>query len=395
MTVFVTGLRGLPNVQGGVESHCEELLPRVRRTAPEIDITVLGRSPYVGKQPQTFEGVQVVPLPSPQSMHFEAIVSTFIAVLYARIKGAKVVHIHAIGPALLAPFARLLGLKVVVTHHGEDYRRAKWGKTARFALKWGERAALIWAHKVIAVSRSLETRLKDVFPQSAHKVVYIPNGATRLEPEPATGETLLRELGLEPGGYILAVARLVPEKGIHDLIAAFEMIRDESGVHEMIGNGAPPKLAIVGSADHNTPYARELLEKAGEDVLFLGFKPRSVLARLYEHCHCFVLPSHHEALPMVALEAASSGASVLLSDIEANRNFELREERYFVMGDPQSLVSKLLALPPYEEREAEDMMSRFDWEKAAVKTGSVYRSLMPSSAHVAPLARPEQDSTYR
>ena len=44
-------------------------------------------------------------------------------------------HIHAIGPALLTPMARLLGMKVVFTHHGPDYDRNKWGTAAKTILK--------------------------------------------------------------------------------------------------------------------------------------------------------------------------------------------------------------------------------------------------------------------
>src|SRR3546814_7362061 len=73
----------------------------------------------------------LAPLPSPRSKSLEAIVATFIAILYAWIRGAQIIHIHAIGPALLCPLARILGLHVIVTHHGADYERAKWGAFAK------------------------------------------------------------------------------------------------------------------------------------------------------------------------------------------------------------------------------------------------------------------------
>ncbi|MCI6448475.1 MAG: glycosyl transferase family 1, partial [Prevotella sp.] len=45
MKIVVTGTRGIPNIMGGVETHCEELFPRVAQHG--IDVTVIRRSNYV------------------------------------------------------------------------------------------------------------------------------------------------------------------------------------------------------------------------------------------------------------------------------------------------------------------------------------------------------------
>ena len=46
--VCVIGLRGVPGVMGGIESHCEQIFPRLKRLSAEYDITIIGRRPYVG-----------------------------------------------------------------------------------------------------------------------------------------------------------------------------------------------------------------------------------------------------------------------------------------------------------------------------------------------------------
>src|SRR3546814_4884377 len=94
-------------------------------------ITVLCRAPYVDGERRLHRGIALAPLTSLRSKSLEAIVATFIAILYAWIRGAQIIHIHAIGPALLCPLARILGLHVIVTHHGADYERAKWGAFAK------------------------------------------------------------------------------------------------------------------------------------------------------------------------------------------------------------------------------------------------------------------------
>lgn len=68
-------------------------------------------------------------------------------------------HIHAIGPALLTPMARLLGMKVVFTHHGPDYDRNKWGTAAKTILKLGERMGTKYANEVIVISEVINNLL--------------------------------------------------------------------------------------------------------------------------------------------------------------------------------------------------------------------------------------------
>ena len=103
--ICVTGLRGFPHVMGGIESHCEELLPRIKTLWPDHRSVVLGRAPYLPERQGEHRGVEIIGIPCPRSQHFEAVVSTFLSVLSARKRGARLIHIHAIGPGLLAPVA--------------------------------------------------------------------------------------------------------------------------------------------------------------------------------------------------------------------------------------------------------------------------------------------------
>jgi len=362
-TICVTGLRGFPHVMGGIESHCEELLPRIKALWPDHRSVVLGRAPYLPEAVNEHRGVEIVGIPCPRQQHLEAIVSTFLAVLSARKRGADLIHIHAIGPGLLAPFARLLGLKVIVTHHGTDYHRAKWGKVARTALRSGEWLALNFAHRVIAVSPSLATQLKRQFPARAQTISYIPNGTSDL-PGDADPDLVLERIGVERGKFLLAVARLVPEKGLHDLIEAFE------------ASGSSAKLVIAGATDHESDYARALLERAGDRVIFAGVQSRATLKCLYENTALFVMPSYHEGLPIAALEAASCGAPMLLSDIPANLDIALDARNYFPVGDVAALTERLDADCADFQIDRDTVRARFSWDKAAEDTLAVYRSAL-------------------
>lgn len=360
MQICVMGLRGLPNVMGGVESHCEELLPRIVNLDPAIRIQVVGRRPYLkDHQAYSYRGIDVLPLPSPRQTSLEAIASTFLGVIHARRTGQDLVHIHAIGPALLCPLARALGLKTVVTHHGADYDRAKWGGLAKMALHLGERFAMQFAHKVIVVSPTLAEGLRKRYPFAAERIQYIPNGASSLDGEP--DQDALSQFGLKPKGYILTVGRLVPEKAFDKLIQAYRL------------SGLTMPLVIAGAADHDSEFSRGLQAMADEKVLLIGRRNRPTLKTLYENASLFVLPSFHEGLPIAALEAASCAAPMLLSDIPANLDIGLDPQSYFKTGDVAALAAALSEPHAKYAIDAEGLRERFDWEKIARLTLTVYR----------------------
>ncbi|MDY7037769.1 MAG: glycosyltransferase family 4 protein, partial [Thermodesulfobacteriota bacterium] len=130
MKIFVTGIRGIPDIPGGVEKHCEELFPRIAKRGH--DVLIATRNTYITNKINEWQDVRLINCFAPQKKSFEAIVHTFIALLKARWHCPDVLHIQAIGPSLLTPLARLMGLKVLVTNHGPDYDRQKWGKVAKF-----------------------------------------------------------------------------------------------------------------------------------------------------------------------------------------------------------------------------------------------------------------------
>jgi glycosyltransferase involved in cell wall biosynthesis len=365
MKVVVLGTRGFPDVQGGVEKHCENLYPELVKKGCEV--IVFSRAPYVDPLKNEYKGVKLVPLKCPRSKYLEAFVHTFKGVLAARKIKPGLLHIHAVGPSLFVPFAEILGLKTVMTHHGPDYERKKWKGFAKTVLRWGEKNGCKRARAVICVS---ETIAADVRKKFGRDVEVIPNGV--IIPQKAEGGEILERLRLKKGQYILAVARFVPEKGIHDLIEAFKVIRDQSALDW--------KLAIAGDADHEDEYSRNLKIKAGsvKGVVLSGFLSGKPLEETYSHAGIFVLPSYYEGLPIVLLEAMSYGLSCIASDISANKEVGLGEERLFKPGDIEELAEKIkefIGRPLGEDekkKQIEMIRKKYDWEKIAEKTMGVY-----------------------
>ena len=364
--VYVAGLRGIPHVMGGVETHCQEIYTRIADRNPSLTINILARSNHVGRDSYVYRNIPVISLPTISSVYFEAIASTFLSLVYAWRHKADILHIHAIGPALLAPLAKILGMQVVVTHHGEDYAREKWGPISRFMLRLGERSALIFADRVIAVSPSIASRLKLEYKKASRRVEYIPNGAPDFRAHLGSPERVVNSLGLETNGFFLGVGRLVPEKEFHTLIDAFIKARQDL---------PDVKLVIAGDTDFPSAYAERLRNRADDTIIFLGKQQSSILAALYYCSRCFILPSSHEALAIVALEAVACGASVIASDITANRNFSLPNECYFQLGDADQLASLLKDVPILPSEAKTEILKAFSWDRSASQTLQIYMEI--------------------
>ncbi|MBN1793433.1 MAG: glycosyltransferase family 4 protein [Candidatus Omnitrophica bacterium] len=368
--IVVLGTRGFPDVQGGIETHCENLYPHLVKKGYQV--VALGRMSYVGDDAFYHEGITVLPVRCPKHKFLETIIHSLKGVFIARKIKCDVLHIHAVGPALVTPLARLLGMKAVFTHHGADYRRAKWGRVARLMLRLGECLGVCFANEVIAISQAIADYLADTYKR---RVTVIPNGVA---PAHAAGtNSILTKHGLERGKYVLAVGRFVPEKGFDDLMDSFTEMINNNGFGDW-------KLVIAGDADHEDNYSARLKEKAAGDahIVLTGFISGAPLTELYSHAGLFVQPSSHEGLPIALLEAMSYGLPCIASDIPAHAGTGLLEKsRLFKKGDAGALTALLehaLHNPLTEDEKIHQINTvaeRFRWDRIADETARIYQRL--------------------
>lgn len=362
MKIIVLGTRGIPDILGGVETHCEELYPRISKLGHEV--TIVTRTPYVlDKSLTEFQGIKLKHIFAPKLKSLEAIIHTFLGVLYAGIKRPDILHIHAVGPMVMTPFARLLGLKVIVTNHGPDYNRQKWGKLAKTFLKLGEYLGTKFANEVIVISEVINTILKKKYNRKDAHLIY--NGVNI--PNKSKSEDYINKLGLKKDTYIIAVGRFVEEKGFHDLIKAYANITTQY------------KLVLVGDADHESTYSK-LLKKEAIDagVVSTGFIKGDHLNQIFSHAKLFVMPSYHEGLPIALLEAMSYNIDVLVSDIPANLEVGLEKENYFKVGNIDAIgtsIKNVLSASKTKIDNSKLMHEKYNWDHIAKETIKVYTLL--------------------
>jgi glycosyltransferase involved in cell wall biosynthesis len=368
MRIAVLGMRGFPDVQGGVENHCQNLYPYLVRLGCEV--IVFARSPYVSKSVREYKGVVIKRLPAIKNMFMEAFLHTFLGVFAARAYRPHILHIHAIGPSFFTPLARLLGMKVIVTSHGSNYKHLKWGTLSRLFLRLCERIGIKSAQRIIAVSRTIAGEIRSHYRCIAD---YIPNGVYL--PQGSAEATVLQNHGLETRRYILAVGRLVQEKGFHDLIEAYHVFTNRTS--------ADLKLVITGGSDHKSAYSMHLKHMAQSDdrIVFTGPVSGVPLADLYANAALFVLPSYYEGLAIALLEAMSAGTPCIASDIPANRETGLAAENFFHPGNISELaefIARFYSEPMSEDekkRQKALVKEKYNWERIALETFAIYKAV--------------------
>ncbi len=371
MKIAMIGQKRIPSREGGVEVVVTELSTRL--SAMGYQVEAYNRSGYhvSGKEfddgrGKLYKGVRIITVPTFRNGKLNAIVYTILGTLRALFGRYDVIHYHAEGPCIMLWLPKLFGIRVVATIHGLDWQRAKWGNFASYILKAGEKAAARYADEVIVLSRNVQDYFKDVYHRETH---YIPNGVNR--PEKKEVREIEKKYGLKKDGYILFVARLVPEKGLHYLIEAFRGINTDK------------KLVIAGGSSHSFEYMEKVQKMAARDkrILMTDFVQGRVLEELYSNAYVFVLPSDVEGMAISLLEAMSYGNCCLVSDIKENIEVVGDKAEAFAKGNVEDLKRKLTGLlkspdivDKYKKESSGFICAKYSWSDVLERTLALYRN---------------------
>lgn len=367
MRIVMVGQKYVPSREGGVEIVVEELATRM--AAHGNDVTILNRR-RAGYGPVTnYKGCKIETVFTVNRRALDAIVYAFFATLRVRKmlkkKQVDIVHYHAEGPCfflnLLPKKNKRPGTKLVVTIHGLDWQRGKWGGAASRILHAGERRAVEYADEIIVLSRNVQRYFREIYHRT---VKYIPNGVGA--PELREADIIRRKYGLGMNDYILFLARIVPEKGLQYLIPAWKKAVQQTGTRK--------KLVIAGGPSHSEGFYEEICRAVEDDdtILMTGFVQGQELQELYSNAYLYVLPSDIEGMPMSLLEALSYGNVCLVSDIPENTEI-INEDCYvFKRGDVDRLRHQLKKLLNLNLRTHSNMVIPYTWQEVVRQTLELY-----------------------
>lgn len=369
MKIAMIGHKRIPSREGGVEIVVDELSTRLVKLGYRVDAYnrygkhIAGKkyTQYKGKE---YNGIRLITIPTFRNGKLNAIVYSVLASMRALFGHYDVIHFHAEGPCIMIWLPRLFGIRTVATIHGLDWQRSKWGKFASFILKTGEKMAAKYADELIVLSGNMQDYFMETYGRATR---FIPNGISCPQIRPA--EQITQKFGLEKNGYILFVARIVPEKGLHYLIEAYKKTDTDK------------RLVIAGGNSNSREYLESVERMAASDprILMTGFVSGQLLEELYSNAYLFVLPSDVEGMAVSLLEAMSYGNCCLVSDIRENTEVVGEHAAVFERGNVEDLRKKLGELIKDPERRdalaeaaGEYICGKYSWDKMAEETAALY-----------------------
>lgn len=366
MKIAMLGHKRIPSREGGVEIVVSELSTRMAARGHDVTVYNRGGKHALGGEIvdlKEYKRVKIKKVITIDKKGLAAMTSSFFAAVCAAFGNYDVVHFHAEGPCVMLPIPKLFGKRVVVTIHGLDWQRAKWGGFATKYLKLGEKIAARYADEIIVLSRNAQQYFMDTYNRETK---FIHNGITKPDIKPA--KIIKEKWGLDKDSYILFLGRIVPEKGILYLIEAFKQINTDK------------KLVIAGGSSDTSDFMNECISKSNDGrILFTGFVQGQELEELYSNAYLYTLPSDLEGMPISLLEAMSYGNCCVVSDIPECTEIVGDKAVTFKKSDISDLKNKLEwlcndleAVSCYKRNASEYVCSRFNWDDAADMTLEIY-----------------------
>lgn len=370
LKIAMLGHKRIPSREGGIEIVVEELSSRMVKQGHSLTCYNRGGHHVSGKQfdgknLHEYKGIRLKTVFTINRKGLAAMSSSVVAALKVSVRKYDVVHFHAEGPCAMLWLPKLFGKRCIVTIHGLDWQRAKWGGFATKYIKFGEKVAVKYADEIIVLSKGVQDYFLEMY---GRKTVFIPNGVNK--PIVTEANLVKRKWGLEKDSYLLFLGRLVPEKGVQYLIEAFQKVQTDK------------KLVIAGGSSDTEEFMKQLKKMSQNDnrIIFTGFVQGEMLDELYSNAYLYTLPSDLEGMPLSLLEAMSYGNCCLTSDIAEctevvedkalvfkKSNIKDLREKLQILCDDEKLVQG------YKNEAADFICKKYSWDNVVKKTLALYR----------------------
>jgi len=358
--VALVGTRGVPARYGGFETAAEEIGRRLVERG--LRVTVYCRTARDEPREQRFLGMELVHLPALRKRSLETLSHTGLSVghLLAHRVDAAILFNAANSPWL--PGLRAARIPVATHVDGLEWKRAKWGPSGQRYYRTAESLAVRWSDALIADAVGIQDYYRAEFGVPTELISY---GAPRLADLPATR---LAELGLEPQGYHLVVARFEPENHV-DLV-----------VEGYVASGAGLPLVVVGSAPYADDYTARVHALADGRVRLLGgVWDAELLDTLYAHARTYLHGHSVGGTNPSLLRAIGAGTATVAYDVGFNREVLREDGRYF--ATPSDVAAQVEAA----EADPDDCLRRgkalavraldYDWDVVADRYEDLARRL--------------------
>jgi D-inositol-3-phosphate glycosyltransferase len=246
------------------------------------------------------------------------------------------------------------------------------------------------ADRIIAECAQDKLDMEQLYGADGSRIDIVPCGFDPEEFWPvAPGARRHLALG-EDEFIVLQLGRMVPRKGIDNVIHAVALLKLRHQLHAHLlvvgGNSAEPDPERTPEIGKLMTLAKTL--EVESSVTFTGQRPRALLRYYYSAANVFVTTPWYEPFGITPLEAMACGTPVIGSAVGGIKSTVVDGKTGYLVApnDPQALAQKLAWLhrhPQTAQRLGWAGMQRachgFTWRTVATRIAAVYDLAMRSS----------------
>ncbi|MDQ1054947.1 glycosyltransferase involved in cell wall biosynthesis [Arthrobacter sp. SORGH_AS 212] len=347
-SIAIIGTRGYPSYYGGFETAVRKLAPYLVERG--WDTVVYGR-PGAARvdDPGRDHRVETVETSGLETKSLSTLTFGLTSVIHACVRKPDAVIVMNVANGFWLPLLRLRGIPAVVNVDGIEWERAKWGRLAKFIFRLGAKFTALFGQTLIADSIEIARRWQEDFGRDS---VFIPYGGEM------PGKLPVVE-GFSHRGYVLIVARFVPENSVEEFFEAVPQIAEKFPV------------VIVGSSGYGGPLddKAEALSRQFDNVHWLGHvSDDAKLLSLWQHCGSYFHGHSVGGTNPALVQAMACGAPTVARDTVYNREV-LGEQGRFTTVEPGEIVSAIVEMmeePRLQQEASANGLSRaettYSWE---------------------------------
>lgn len=240
--ISIIGTVGIPAKYGGFETLTEYLTKNLG-TVYDITVYCSLKNSHTNQNKHNNANLSYINLKANgiQSIPYD-IISIFRA-----LKSSDVLLILGVSGCLVLPIVKLISKnKILVNIDGLEWKRAKWGKFAKWFLKLSEKIAVKYADEIITDNKVITDYVKSDYGASSHLIAY---GADHVTHE-SFDKQLIENYPFVKIDYAFKVCRIEPENNIHVILSAFSKLPNNNIV--CVGNWTNSEYGIMLREEYKT-----------------------------------------------------------------------------------------------------------------------------------------------
>jgi glycosyltransferase involved in cell wall biosynthesis len=355
MDIALMGTRGVPARYGGFETCVEEVGRRLVKAGHDVVVYCRERDIRDGEPLESsYEGMHLVHLPAVRKKALDTLSHTALSVAHVLRHPVDAAILFNSANAPFLPVLRARGIPVATHVDGMEWKRTKWQGAGRRYYRLAESLAVRWSDALIADAQGIADYYTARFGAQTSLIAY--GAPIRTDDR----RDRLAEVGLEPGGYHLVVARFEPENHIDMIVEGYRC------------SSAQRPLVVVGSAPYSDAYTERVRSHTDDRVRFLGAVwDQDLLDQLYANSTTYLHGHSVGGTNPSLLRAIGAGAPTIAFDVTFNREVLAETGRYFATArdviDEIELAERSPELTRARGVQGQRAAYRYDWDDVAAR----------------------------